>query len=235
MSIATGGISHRVFRYPWADIRGLKSNGMIRKDQQVIRVPMQSCLVAIEDEGEYYANDNVHKGLFKSVKRSTNRLAVLLIDEYNKKEQSRIHRYIDILPSTTSSLTPFQWKDDILESFPYRPIVKGVVVQRKSWYSLYDVIKKSYADNDVEFATFQRFVWSMEMVASRAFQGELSLSYSEASDAGPAAASSVWGALDRIAPWSPMIGLLSLVLACVAYNLSLLSDSAAVRTRRDCS
>lgn len=70
----------------------------------------------------------------------------------------------------------------------------------------------------------------MEMVASRAFQGELSLSYSEASDAG-LAANSVWGVLGRIGPWSPVIGVLSLVLACAAYNLSLLSDSAAVRTR----
>lgn len=67
----------------------------------------------------------------------------------------------------------------------------------------------------------------MEMVASRAFQGELSLSYSEASDA----ANSVWGVLGRIGPWSPVLGVLSLVLACGAYNLSLLSDSAAVRTR----
>lgn len=64
----------------------------------------------------------------------------------------------------------------------------------------------------------------MEMVASRAFQGELSLSYSEA---GLAASS----ALGRIGSWSPVIGVLSLVLACAAYNLSLLSDGAAVRTR----
>jgi len=70
----------------------------------------------------------------------------------------------------------------------------------------------------------------MEMVASRAFQGELSLSYSEASGAG-LVASSGWGAMGRIGPWSPVIGVLSLVLACGAYNLSLLSDSAAVRTR----
>jgi len=67
----------------------------------------------------------------------------------------------------------------------------------------------------------------MEMVASRAFQGELSLSYSEASGAGLVASS----AMGRIGPWSPVIGVLSLVLACGAYNLSLLSDSAAVRTR----
>ena len=69
----------------------------------------------------------------------------------------------------------------------------------------------------------------MEMVASRAFQGELSLSYSETG----LAASSAPG---RIGSWSPVIGVLSLVLACAAYNLSLLSDGAAVRTRdRSCS
>lgn len=153
--VPSGGISHHVFTYPWAAIRGLKPDVTIRKGQQVIRLPVQSCLVAIEDEGGHYANDDVHKNLFKSVKRSTNRLAVLLIDEYNKKEKSRLHRYIDILPSTNSSLAPLQWKDDILESFPYRPIVKDVVVQRKSWFSLYEVIKKSYAEADIEFATIQ--------------------------------------------------------------------------------
>jgi len=150
-----GGISHHVFAYPWAAIRGLKPDAAIRKGHQVIRLPVQSCLVAIEDEGGHYANDDMHKSLFKSVKRSTNRLAVLLIDEYNKKEKSRLHRYIDILPSTNSSLAPLQWKDDILESFPYRPVVEDVVVQRKSWFSLYEVIKKSYAEADIEFATIQ--------------------------------------------------------------------------------
>ena len=152
---AGGGVSHHVFTYPWASIRGLRPDAAIKKGQQVIRLPVQSCLVAIEDEGGHYANDDVHKSLFKSVKRSTNRLAVLLIDEYNKKEKSRLHRYIDILPSTNSSLAPLQWKDDILESFPYRPVVKDVVVQRKSWFSLYEVIKKSYAEADMEFATIQ--------------------------------------------------------------------------------
>ena len=121
----------------------------------IIKLPIQSCLYTINDQHESYKQSNaITKELFKIILKGTNRLAILLIDEYNNVN-SKFKDYINILPDIDSMLTPIHWNNDLLHHFPYIHIVSDVSLQSKNWLSLYNLIMKIYQQTNLEFVSYQ--------------------------------------------------------------------------------
>jgi hypothetical protein len=95
----------------------------------------------------------------------------LLLEQWSNskvKGKSKYSSYIEALPAPGSLGTPFHWTDECLDSFPYAPLVTSVKLQRKKWFELYSKIEKS---GSMKGISYERFVWAMEIVRSRAFTG----------------------------------------------------------------
>ena len=74
------------------------------------------------------------------------------------------------MPSPGVFNTPFHWSDSELDTFPYKHFVKKIEKQKLLWKVLHNELLITL-DQDQKRVTFERFVWAMEAVGSRAFRG----------------------------------------------------------------
>lgn len=73
--------------------------------------------------------------LWKDLK-GTSRVSLLLMKEWlsvstRTDNKSKLATYVGTLPAPGSLGTPFHWSEEYLASFPYKPLVKSVNLQRK--------------------------------------------------------------------------------------------------------
>jgi hypothetical protein len=160
------GLKLKEFEYlAGGRLRGLSSSSQIQANDAVVSLPLSKCLVAAEKAGDT-KGPSAYASVWGDIK-GTSRLALLLLDEYQQLEKSAIKDYIEHLPAPCEIATPFHWDDEFLEKLPYKSMIEAVTLQKKGWKRLYDLVTQNKANT----VSFERFVWAMEMVQSRAFQG----------------------------------------------------------------
>lgn len=159
MNVITSNIRHDNLNYSntIGNIRGLVNNNSnaIKTNDILAKLPLQSCLYAINDYYEYYQQYNdIKKDLFLNIRKGTNRLAILLIDEI-QNPNSNLKQYIDILPMIDTVITPIHWDKNLLQHFPYKYLINDVSLQSKNWFSLYKLVLSFYEKSNIEFVSYQ--------------------------------------------------------------------------------
>lgn len=130
---------HTDFKTECCNIRGLSATSVIQKGDVVVELPIDSCLVV--DSSEYRRKDNQDAAfisLYNSLDKLSNRLSLLLLNEWKKGPSSKIASYINILPF--QRLTPIHWNESMLNDFPYFPLVQSVKIQKKNFTSLFSSV-----------------------------------------------------------------------------------------------
>lgn len=64
-------------------------------------------------------------------------------------------------------MTPIHWPNDLLYSVPYKPLISRVILQKEQWGQFYNRLSSEYRSK----YDYDRYMWAMEMVRSRSFQG----------------------------------------------------------------
>jgi hypothetical protein len=101
----------------------------------------------------------------------TVRVSLQLLKEWQSMSGSAkpgFGTYIDALPPPGTFGTPLHWPQAVMVEFPYKHLVAEVGKQRSRLVELYAKISKSKAFQGI---SYERFVWSVEVVGSRAFKG----------------------------------------------------------------
>eukprot|EP00607_Mallomonas_marina_P010275 CAMPEP_0182423944 /NCGR_PEP_ID=MMETSP1167-20130531/10045_1 /TAXON_ID=2988 /ORGANISM="Mallomonas Sp, Strain CCMP3275" /LENGTH=410 /DNA_ID=CAMNT_0024603337 /DNA_START=145 /DNA_END=1374 /DNA_ORIENTATION=+ len=175
--IEANRVSHAMFSYSLTSVRGVEAKFDSMQNENMILLPIASTLFVSTKQ-----NDKCPDGfqfIWNKIP-STSRLALLLLLEWEKGVESKYYPYISILPPPNSLNTPFHWSIDLLESFPYPPLINSVKRQEAEWKKLYTEIQHHKAFN----ISYERFVWGMELVLSRAFQGVQGLDVTDTSGRG---------------------------------------------------
>lgn len=155
-------------------LRGLSALKNFDKNEILIELPIDKCLYAPEEADDNSCPDPELLTIWKTIK-GTSRLSLLLLKEYEIKEKSNIYNYINNLPAPGSIGTPLHWSEKQLKSIPYPPLIRAVSIQKEQWKKFYNLLPNSYSK-----VSYERFIWSMEIVRSRAFNGIGSLGKSNA-------------------------------------------------------
>lgn len=163
-------IHHEIVQKFSGRCRGLVALKPIRRNEPIIELPLESCLVANKQYSDSLPVEL--RPAWKKLETGYDRLGLLLLLEYLRYEDSAIRNYIDILPEPETFGTPIHWDDQSLDAFPYSYLTLSTNAQRKKWTSMYDMIKQSnYEPLQSDAISLKRFIWAMESVTSRAFQG----------------------------------------------------------------
>jgi len=224
--IEATNVQHSNFNYDCGSVRGLTTVTKVQSGGTVISTPVQQCLVAIDNNPDSFTVREFER-IWQRVKKGTNRLALLLLHEWNKGEQSPLHEYISILPEPGSLGTPIHWKEEILQEFPYKQTVLDVDRQRRSWQMLYSIVTELHPQG-TDFASFERFLWAMEMVSSRAFQGEVLQSKDTETTCTSSTNIKATANDNAFRPWLvPVGGLTGVGLTAAAFNAALFDQTIA--------
>jgi hypothetical protein len=168
-NIIANSVKHSSFDWVCGTLRGLQATtGQFKKGSAVISVPIGETLSS-SDAGEQGCPSGLEE-VWKELK-ATSRVSLLLLEQWSKskeKGKSKFSSYIEALPAPGSLGTPFHWTDECLDTFPYTPLVTSVKLQRQKWVELYSKIENSGSFKGI---SYERFVWAMEIVRSRAFTG----------------------------------------------------------------
>lgn len=146
-------------------LRGLGAVKGFEKNNVIIEVPIDKCLAAPEESNQDKCPDPELLTIWKSIKGSS-KLSLLLLKEYELKQSSVIYDYIQNLPEPGKIGTPFHWNVEELDKIPYPYLVRSVAQQKELWKKFYSMLPKSYSN-----FPYDRFIWAMEIVRSRAFNG----------------------------------------------------------------
>ena len=174
MIYALDGISHSLFK---DQVRGLGLKGKASLDsipegEEVIRLPLERCLIVSEaDEDIKEKPGDVSESFWKSLSGTT-RLSLLLLQEYDKGERSHLQTYINNLPSPGKLNTLVHWSEQEIQYLrkSYPPIANLVTKQSENYNNIYNNMQSS--NNDLyKNIDLERFIWACESVTSRAFQG----------------------------------------------------------------
>ena len=131
-------------------VKGICSSVSYKQRDLIIDLPMSSVIKSSDRE----------KGIMQ--------LALNLIEEYNLGEASRFASYIALLPHPGEMSTPFHWTDDEIDLLAYPYIKKSIQSQRMKWRKAFEDLSNDKLHRNI---TYERFIWGMENVASRAFSG----------------------------------------------------------------
>ena len=146
-------------------LRGLGALKSFDKNEVIIELPFDRCLVAPEESNDKSCPDPDLLSIWQNIK-GTSRLSLLLLKEYEQQQNSLLYDYIQNLPTPGTLGTPFHWKVEILEAMPYPPLIRAINIQKEQWKKFYSILPGSYKQ-----FSYERFIWSMEIVRSRAFNG----------------------------------------------------------------
>lgn len=169
-NIIAKSVKHSSFDWVCGTLRGLQATtGQFKKGSAVISVPIGETLSS-SDTGEQGCPSGLEE-VWKELK-ATSRVSLLLLQQWSnsKEKKTKFTSYIEALPAPGSLGTPFHWTDECLDSFPYKPLVVSVKLQRQKWAELYSKIQNS---GSLKGVSYERFVWAMEIVRSRAFTGSI--------------------------------------------------------------
>lgn len=170
---AIDGVSHSLFK---GEVRGLglKGSDDIPEGEEVIRLPLERCLIVSEADIDIEEKpSDVSESFWKSLPGTT-RLSFLLLQEYDKGENSQLHTYINNLPAPGELNTLVHWSEQeilcLKKSYP--PIANLVTKQSDNYKGIYDKMQQQSSTNNIyKDIDLERFIWACESVTSRAFQG----------------------------------------------------------------
>ena len=150
----------------------MRATKAVPKGSPIVTLPFTSCLSASSVE------NTIPPGLeafWSATPNPTDRLAALLLQEWQLGAKSLWYNYINNLPEVGSrTVSPIHWPREMLAAFPYVSLGVEVLKQQRTWMKLHETLVRSApAMRDV---SYERFVWAMEAVASRAFQGSVDFS-----------------------------------------------------------
>lgn len=100
--------------------------------------------------------------------REDQRLGMKLLMEWKSGDSSQFKDYVNHLPPPGTLDTPLHWASADIDGISYSYLVNSVAYQNESLHQLFRNMSGSSAMADI---SFERFVWAMEMVTSRAFTG----------------------------------------------------------------
>lgn len=153
-------------------LRGLQAKQTIPKNNIIVSVPIVQTLYVDDNcKGKPSSSSSVPcpdkklQGIWDDI-RGTSRLSLLLLSELKKGEKSIFYNYICNLPLKLN--TPYHYHDDVVNTIPYAYVVNNIMLQKKSWTSFYNLFKAAGSSIDV---SYEQFIWSLEIVRSRAFSG----------------------------------------------------------------
>lgn len=127
---------HTEFKTDCCTIRGLSATNTIDKGDVVIELPIQTCLLA---DSSNLTTNTEFASLYNSIEKLPYRLSLLLLNEWVKRDSSKVSSYLKILQ--TQSLTPIHWTDQMLQDFPYVPFVQSVFSQKRVLTSLFGSVR----------------------------------------------------------------------------------------------
>ena len=162
-------IKHSVFPTICNDqLKGLESLQTFEGEAlEVIKLPRGQVLaVAAGDPSPFPAiSEPAWQGL-----KLTTRMSLVLLAEYKKGDKSPFYEYIAQLPEPAGFQTPFHWSPAVLSRLQsaYPPLASSVAKQRRDYEALFASLAGFLSAQGV---SYERFVWGMEAVRSRAFQG----------------------------------------------------------------
>ena len=171
--IVNGGVFHAFFSYPSAPNNGLvkglsSSSSSSSSSKRLLSVPTVSALSTTERDASKSPLPGVSDELWKQFKITT-RLSLLLLTEWQKGSSSSFADYIALIEEEPRC-TPLNWDAESLSVLKsaYPSMAAAVEKQSGDYKKLYGLLQPYVGPRGV---SYDRFVWSMEAVRSRAFQG----------------------------------------------------------------
>lgn len=159
-------IEHCICPTACEEVRGLhvRSKSSLPSKAQLISLPKDYTLSAFSGQPP----DNSE--IWSEITESPYRLGVQLLQEWHKTSSSSFNAYINMLPPPNNSITPIHWPEGLLDKFPYTALVLAVKAQKTTWQAVHTSVTTHIPA--LQGVSFQRVVWALEAVTSRAFQGE---------------------------------------------------------------
>eukprot|EP01041_Mallomonas_annulata_P010430 gene10430-21761_t len=158
-------VCHSTFSLFSKSSRGLAAQLKLSANEQVIVLPVESVLKASSKDLIDCPEESL-QSLWTNIPY-TSRVSILLLKEWEKGINSKFSPYINALPLPSTLSSPLHWPEEFLQIFPYEPIIKNTTIQKRKWKNLYNELLKTKSFT----ISYERFIWAMEMVMSRAFQG----------------------------------------------------------------
>ena len=169
--IKSNGLKHALFRYPCVgEIKGLSLKKSGQKGSILLQVP-STAVLSLNDRDKSPVQ-GMSRELWTSLKITT-RLSLLLLTEFLKGDASQHKEYIDTLKEE-KLLTPIRWSPQTLSALreSYPSLSLACEKQRKDYNQLHDMLTSGPSPPFSPSAVpFELFLWAMEAVRSRAFQG----------------------------------------------------------------
>lgn len=171
-NIAAKGTKHVEFEWGCGNVRGLQATIPFRRGSAVVQLPVAQSISAPDALGTAKGCPAGMEDVWidSSV---TVRVSLQLLKEWQSMSGSAkpgFGAYIDALPPPGTFGTPLHWPAAVMDTFPYKHLVDEVTKQNNRLLELYQKISKSKAFQG-QGISFERFVWSVEVVGSRAFKG----------------------------------------------------------------
>ena len=171
------GLTHSFFdKPPLKNVRGLKVASAATAGSEVVSLRLNNCLLASNKRPSGKIREHIDSEVWSSLLPTT-RLSIILLNEYMMGSE-KFKEYLDILPVGDEMNTPIHWSNENLEKLKevYPQLVLKVEKQRKSYASLYSLLTTTVARGGAfienrDDVPFERLVWAMESVSSRAFSG----------------------------------------------------------------
>jgi len=149
-------------------LRGMKALEPISPDEFFVSVPRGAALV-VEPKGRCPCPHFVSSDYWKQAPWFV-KMAVLLLCEAQKGRESPVWGYISQLPQASID-TPVFWSAEDLKELQYARLQADIAAQKDTWRTYYDEFRASSLGLDGSGIDFDRFMWALEIVRSRAFSG----------------------------------------------------------------
>jgi hypothetical protein len=170
--IVNGGVEQAFFIYP-----GVPNGGQVQglglgkgAGSALLTVPRSASLRTTERDSSKSPLPEVSDSVWMQEKILT-RLSLLLLAEWKKGRASQFAEYIEMLVDLDPPFTPLHWDAaslSVLKS-AYPSMAAAVEQQSRDYKRLFDLLPL-YRQQGAP-VSFDRFVWAMEAVRSRTFQG----------------------------------------------------------------
>ena len=143
-------VEHSFSSISGKEVRGLRALKAFKAKEAVATLPKQYALTAYSC-AKFHAFDLQYapkgwKEVWDRIKKSTHRLAIMLLIEYLQGDQSPYAEYINFLPAPNEFRNPLHWNSEILAKFPYQYVNNMVKKQNDSWKELYSLLQKLKPD-----------------------------------------------------------------------------------------
>ena len=167
------GVKHDIFSgYPCADVKGLTTTDTSSIGQTLLQVPLAASLSVSDQDPPI---PGVPLAIWQTFDVQT-KLSLTLLKEKEKGKESKFIDYFDALIEEQLH-TPLHWSSTTLAKLQncYPSLYESVNTQRQEYELLYNKLSDGLEINPPTFSRdkipFSTFLWSLEVVRSRAFQG----------------------------------------------------------------